>query len=301
MLPHPAVKSMTTKSLATYQDAVAAFDESISTLTRALEPTRAALPVNLEAIFAILRSTAGTAEAVRQSLKALAEAAGEPIPEWTTREELDATVRQLIVRAEERATSRWRDRLKELANTIVAGRVVNPRNGRVITALDQLRISAADEVAGLADGAEPLNLAGPVHGSWLNWVWQHASDALETELDAIRGRAPLLCQFLLDVDPGQWRLEPAAEPVQPDSALLSGTVASALEAPLVDMASPSPHQAEPDLMPDDQHQQADHSQAQGQVSEPPAANLPPSPPLPMAGPLLPALSILAIFPYHTGE
>jgi hypothetical protein len=201
-----------------FQEALAALDQAADVMAGQLRSVRAARSIDRVTVVASLDDLLQAARAVQKAFAGLAEAAGEPAPEWGTREELDDVAARLAARAEKRAANRWRLRLQEVAAALAAGRVISRRSRRVIASLDDLRSAAAAELSGVAEGDRPLVLPGPPDGSWLDWVFGQPGDELEALLAPLHCPTPELYRFLLDLHPDDWQANPATSNPAPPGA-----------------------------------------------------------------------------------
>lgn len=225
-----------------FQEARAALDHAADAIASHVHSARAARPVDRDTLIASLDVLLQSAQAIQEAIASLAEAAAETVPEWKTREELDAVVDRLAARAEERAANRWRLRLQQVARALAAGRVVSRRSRRLISSLDSLRSAAVAELSRVSEDDHPLVLPGPSDGVWLDWVFGQSSEELETLLTSLHDPTPNLYQFLLDLNPDDWQ---ASSPVSSPTPLGASPIPSETSASNPALAVTSPAVAEP--------------------------------------------------------
>lgn len=200
-------------------------DELVHSLRADLEGLAAARPSDPEGLGERLQSAGRYAAALRQRLEQAAGETGESLPDWRDRPGLEGAIERLGQALARCAAERPRRRLAALAGTLRAGRVINRRTRKLVTALDDVRRAALAEVERATRADLPPSLPGPEEGeSWLAWAWGLEPAALEGAVAAIQADFPHLIQLAVETDPSQWEAPagtsaaPAVVPPPPATA-----------------------------------------------------------------------------------
>lgn len=189
--------------------AAAALKGAVSQMDAALQAVRNGLAVNTIDIQASVQVAVERGEALR---KHLSLSGVDPLPEWSSVDDLPATVDLLNETLVARRRTLRRTRLMSLKSALADGQITH-RLQRRRSQLDALRVEAVAELEGLANQETPPTLPGSVSGdSWLAWAWQLDPDQLDQLLDHLEAHYTALIAFLEQVEPDFWGAElPAVE------------------------------------------------------------------------------------------
>lgn len=214
-------------------------DQFAQSLVRLADAWRTAEVPDRDALEQPQRTAAESIERLRRRLAETALTVGEEEPCWDSRAELDAIIARLGTALAKHAAERPRQRLRGLVQELKDGRIFNRRTGKLVTALEEVRVQALAEVERALHTEAPPELPGPeASGSWLHWAWEKAPEEMETALSDIRGALPHLVQLILETDPSQWEVlsseRPTTPPLPSESLLSNGSSSQ----PVVSPSSP---------------------------------------------------------------
>ncbi|MFN3197237.1 MAG: hypothetical protein ACE366_02295 [Bradymonadia bacterium] len=189
--------------------AAAALKAAVSQMDTSLEGVRNGLPVNAVDVQASVQVAMERGEALRRHLSL---SGVDPLPEWSSVDDLPATVDLLHETLVARRRTLRRSRLMALKSTLTSGSVTH-RLQRRRNQLDGLRIKAVAELEALAGQETPPTLPGSIAGdAWLSWAWQLSPEQMDQLLDHLEAQFTALIAFLEQVEPDFWGGDlPAAE------------------------------------------------------------------------------------------
>jgi HAMP domain-containing protein len=178
--------------------ALAKLDDSLAIIQPQLECLGAALEVDEEQLRHNLTEACYRAAMLDELIR------GEcPGAEWSDRQGLDRLVQELEIAAEAKRNEERRQKLREVADELEAGRVKHRIEART-TALNALRVEAVQSLRTEALAEQVRDLPGPQAEVWLHWVCNLRDDADALVLAVLRRDFPALERFAAALDERYW-------------------------------------------------------------------------------------------------
>ncbi len=178
--------------------ALAKLDDSLAIIQPQLECLGAALEVDEEQLRHNLTEACYRAAMLDELIR------GEcPGAEWSDRQGLDRLVQELEIAAEAKRNEERRQKLREVADELEAGRVKHRIEART-TALNALRGEAVQSLRTEALAEQVKDLPGPQAEAWLHWLCNLSDDADALVLASLRRDFPSLERFAAALDERYW-------------------------------------------------------------------------------------------------
>ena len=185
--------------------ALSSFDKALVQYGEDLAALEAALAVEVADVVEHVKKAAESAENLRQWI-----AAEMPQASWKDRDELELILQEIVQKLEARRIEELRTQLFDLAAELERGSIVHRRAVRV-TEVNELRQQAIDELMEQsAADAPPKFLPGPEATKWVEWACGLKEPDDTEALRSLRSGFPRLDDFVANLEPGMWMVEPGA-------------------------------------------------------------------------------------------
>ncbi len=194
---------------------LAEFDAHWQELSKAIEGIRNLKPCDIDALTASTKAAQQIADGLVSQLQQMATETGQPMPDWTTRDEFSAAWSQLTAAVDaKRSAGEKIIKFKSAVADSLQSVHVRHRLPKKQAQLWELARRAAAEVRDTSFGIEELRLGGPSDSAeWLKWLWSMEGTVADETYAKLQIQLPVLAELIIAV--GWNDLEWVATPEKP--------------------------------------------------------------------------------------